>query len=214
VLIDEYDARILSKLTETYLAGKIREALGTFCCVLKSAEEHRGFTFITGVTRFSKASVFSALNSLKDLTLDPEYASICGFTLKEFDSLFADRMSLTPARTKSMGIMDKEATEADLRDKILDWYDACTWDGRTRVLNPWPALNFFDNSSFSEYWYASDGASFLADLTKDRQINLASFSSSGFLTDGLNAIYAGARYSSKALLFQAGCLTVDRVLIT
>jgi hypothetical protein len=61
VLIDGYDAHILAKLTDTDLANKIRETLGTFCGVLKSAEKHRGFTFITAVTRFTKASVFSAL---------------------------------------------------------------------------------------------------------------------------------------------------------
>ncbi|MDR1083520.1 MAG: AAA family ATPase [Deltaproteobacteria bacterium] len=61
----------MPKLTETDLAGKIRETLGTFCGVLKSAEEHRGFTFITWVTRFTEASVFSALNNLKGLTLEP-----------------------------------------------------------------------------------------------------------------------------------------------
>ncbi|MDR1084067.1 MAG: hypothetical protein LBP22_04225, partial [Deltaproteobacteria bacterium] len=134
--------------------------------------------------------------------------------MEEFDSLFSDRLPQALAETKPMGIIDKEAAEADLRDRILDWYDGCTRDGRTRVLNPWPVLNFFDTSKFSEYWYASGGASFSADLIKDRQIDLASFSSCGLLTDGLNAIDAGTKCSSKALLFQAGCLTVDRILIT
>ncbi|MDR1086507.1 MAG: ATP-binding protein [Deltaproteobacteria bacterium] len=178
VLIDEYDAPILSKLTETDLANKIRETLGTFYSILKSAEKYRGFT------------------------------------LEEFNSLFADRMSLTLARTKSMGIMDKEAAAEDLKNKILDWYDGYTWDGQTRVLNPWSVLNFFDNSFFSEYWYASGGTSFLANLIKERQIDLASFSSRDFLTDGMNTIDIGTEYSSTALLFQAGYLTVDRVLIT
>jgi hypothetical protein len=214
VLIDEYDAPILARLSETGLANEIRKALGTFYGVLKSAEEHRGFTFITGVTRFAKASIFSALNNLKDLTLDPEYAAICGFTLDEFDSLFADRLPQTLARTKSMGIINNEATEADLRNRILDWYNGYTWDGRTRILNPWSVLYFFNNSFFSEYWYESGGTSFLASLIKERQIDLASFNSNDFLTDGLNTIDVGAGYSSKALLLQAGYLTVDRVSIT
>ncbi|MDR1084756.1 MAG: AAA family ATPase, partial [Deltaproteobacteria bacterium] len=210
VLIDEYDAPILSKLTQTDLAGKIREALGTFYGVLKSAEKYRGFTFITGVTRFSKASIFSALNNLLDLTLDPEYAAICGFTLEEFDSLFNDYMPGTLAKAKSNGEMEPNATEEDLKNKILDWYNGYTWDGKTRVLNPWSVLHFFKYSEFSEYWFASGGTSFLAGLIKERKINLASFNSRDFLTESLNTIDAGAGCSPKTLLFQAGYLTVGR----
>jgi hypothetical protein len=210
VLIDEYDAPILSKLTETDLADQIRETLGKFYSVLKSAEEHRGFTFITGVTRFTKASVFSALNNLLDLTLDPEYAAICGFTLEEFNSLFKDHLPVTLAKAKSNGDLEPDATEEDLKNKILDWYDGYTWDGKTRVLNPWSVLHFFKYSEFSEYWFASGGTSFLASLIKERQIDLASFNSRDFLTESLNTIDVGGNYSPKTLLFQAGYLTVGR----
>jgi uncharacterized membrane protein len=82
------------------------------------------------------------------LTLEHEYSSICGFTFEEFDSLFADRLPQALAKTKSLGIMDKEATVEDLKNKILDWYDGYTWDGQTRVLNPWSALNFFTLPNF------------------------------------------------------------------
>ncbi|MDR1083442.1 MAG: ATP-binding protein [Deltaproteobacteria bacterium] len=210
VLIDEYDAPILSKITRPDLANGIREVLSNFYGVLKSAEENRGFTFITGVTKFTKASIFSTLNNLLDLTLDPEYASICGFTLKEFDSLFADRLPLALAEAKSKGDLEPDATEEDLKNKILDWYDGYSWDGQTRVLNPWSVLNFFERYEFSEYWFDSGGTSFLADFIKERKINLASFNSRDFLTDSLNTIDVGANFSPTTLLFQAGYLTVGR----
>ncbi|MDR1084035.1 MAG: AAA family ATPase [Deltaproteobacteria bacterium] len=116
-LVDEYDAPILSKLTETDLADQIRETLGKFHSVMKSAEEHRSFTFITGVARFTKASVFSSLNNLRDPTLDARYASICGFILEEFDSLFADRLPLAPDEAESNGDLKRNATEEDLINK-------------------------------------------------------------------------------------------------
>ncbi|MDR1085418.1 MAG: AAA family ATPase [Deltaproteobacteria bacterium] len=103
VLIDKYDLPILEVITKIRLAERIRKTLKTLCNVLKAAEDHRGFTFITWVTEFSKASVFSSLNNFKDLTLDPRYAFICGFTLEEFDSLPADRLPLAPDEAGSSG---------------------------------------------------------------------------------------------------------------
>ncbi|MDR0548370.1 MAG: AAA family ATPase, partial [Deltaproteobacteria bacterium] len=78
VLIDEYDAPILAQIERPELAKEIRDATSSFYAVLKNVEKYRGFTFITGVTKFSKTSIFSSLNNFEDLTLDKNYATICG----------------------------------------------------------------------------------------------------------------------------------------
>jgi hypothetical protein len=95
VLIDEYDAPILSQIGNTGLAKDIQSAMGTFYGALKATEESRGFTFITGITKFSQTSVFSKLNLIDDLTLDEDFAEICGFTLEELDSFIDDQMEET-----------------------------------------------------------------------------------------------------------------------
>ncbi|MDR0547961.1 MAG: AAA family ATPase, partial [Deltaproteobacteria bacterium] len=92
VLIDEYDAPILEQMNTPALAEAIRAKLHSFYNCLKSSKDTLGFTFITGVAKFAKVSLFSSLNHLIDLTLDKDYADICGFTLPEFDALFADHL--------------------------------------------------------------------------------------------------------------------------
>ncbi|MDR1085047.1 MAG: AAA family ATPase [Deltaproteobacteria bacterium] len=210
VLIDEYDTPILSKLTETDLAIKIRETLGKFYGVLKSAEKYRGFTFITGVTKFTKASVFSALNNLEDLTLDENYASICGFILEEFETLFEMFGPKILARFQANGSLPQEASLDDLRARILEWYDGYSWDGETRILNPWSTLHFFSKMKFSDYWLTSGPPSFMDSLVRESQINFSSMKNVPYLTDSMNAVDIG-QFETKALLFQAGYLTVKQV---
>jgi hypothetical protein len=210
VLIDEYDSPILSKIAKPDLADEIREVLSNFYGVLKAAEEHRGFTFITGVTKFTKASIFSALNNLKDLTLDANYASICGFTLKEFDTLFEMFGPKILAGFQANGSLPHEASLGDLRARILEWYDGYSWDGETRILNPWSTLHFFSEMGFSDYWLTSGPPSFMDSLVRESRMNFSSMKNVPYLTDSMNAVDIG-KFETKAMLFQAGYLTVKKV---
>jgi hypothetical protein len=88
VLIDEYDCPILDHITNLEIAGENRDWLRSFYRVLKGMDEFIRFIFVTGITKFAKTSVFSGLNNLRDITLMPEYAGICGFTASEFEELF------------------------------------------------------------------------------------------------------------------------------
>ncbi|MDR2141316.1 MAG: AAA family ATPase, partial [Deltaproteobacteria bacterium] len=119
ILIDEHDAPILSKITEPSLAAGIRDTLKLFYSVMKDMEEFRGFTFITGVTKFAQTPIFSGRNNLADLTLNRRYANICGFTIDEFDTLFQDRLEESLEELKEFGEIDQTDTAVDLRRKIL-----------------------------------------------------------------------------------------------
>ena len=120
VLIDEYDAPILGQITKPELADEIRETLATFYATLKGSEKLRGFTLITGVTKFVQASIFSKLNNLDDLTLNENYAAICGFTVdEEFGALFGDRLGPAAERLKVKGKLTPDQTEDDLRTLVL-----------------------------------------------------------------------------------------------
>ncbi|GHT05476.1 hypothetical protein AGMMS49525_12830 [Bacteroidia bacterium] len=88
VLIDEYDKPIIDNLTDLDKADKIRAILHAFYQVMKAADEHLRFVFLTGVSKFSKVSIFSGLNNLRDITLDEQYATICGYTQAELESNF------------------------------------------------------------------------------------------------------------------------------
>jgi len=111
VLIDEYDKPILDNIHKPELAAEIREELKNFYSVLKDADPYLKFCFLTGVTKFSKVSIFSGLNNLEDITISPDYATICGYTQEEFENTFADRLE---------GI--------DL-EEVRRWYNGYSWLG-------------------------------------------------------------------------------------
>ncbi|MDR3204175.1 MAG: ATP-binding protein [Deltaproteobacteria bacterium] len=210
ILIDEYDAPILAEIESDNRAKAVRKVLKSFYSVLKDNDERRGFTFITGVTKFTQTSIFSTLNNLIDLTLDEEFANICGFTMEEFDSFFKIFGPEILAKLKTDGYLSAKATLKDLRDKVLEWYDGYSWDGKIKVLNPWSTLSFFSKKDFGNYWFTTGTPTFLDTIVTQRYENLSTFKSDSSITEELNAVDIG-NFETKALLFQAGYLTVTQI---
>jgi hypothetical protein len=135
VLIDEYDKPIIDHLGNPDAAEKNREAIGHFYGVLKGQDANLRFVFLTGVSKFTKISLFSKLNNLTDLTLWDRYAGICGFTEMEFDRLFKEHIGAYKESRKAENGIDGEKDIAEIKRDIFDWYDGYSWDGRTRVFN-------------------------------------------------------------------------------
>ena len=200
VLIDEYDKPMLDRLASTETAEANRDVLRGFYGVLKSMDPFLQFTFITGVTKFTKTSIFSGLNNLRDITLARKYANICGITTDDLDKYFSGYI-------KDLARHERFERYGNLRDSILAWYDGYSWDGETRVINPFSLLGFFCEERFSGFWYASGTPAFLINLIKQKP--------SSFLA--LNEIEISERVldnfdirkmSIAPLLFQTGYLTV------
>jgi hypothetical protein len=210
VLIDEYDTPILDHITSPEVAKAIRKKLKNFYGVLKGCEDYLRFTFITGVTKFTKTSLFSELNNLDDISLDKKFANICGFTHQEFDSLFKDYMDAGLGEFKTRGIYTQDKTTKDLRQEILDRYDGYSWDGETRVLNPWSVLNFFSEFELADYWFDSGTPTFLVNLIKECQMEFNFFKNNSQITALMNKVDVG-QFEPTALMFQTGYLTVDKV---
>ncbi len=198
VLIDEYDKPILDAIGKPE-AAEIRAFLQGFYVVLKGADDHLKFVFMTGVTKVAKVSIFSALNSLKDITLSDKYASICGYTQEELERNFAEYIDETASHL--------EITRENLLYYICKWYDGYTWDGKTSVYNPFSTLMFFDNQEFSNYWFDTGTPTFLINRLKKH----------GLAKTVLEPIVAGQNafnsYDPDALgdiplLFQTGYLTI------
>jgi hypothetical protein len=212
VLIDEYDAPILNEINDLELADQIRKTLKTFYSVLKDTEGIRGFTFITGVTKFTQTSIFSGLNYLDDIGLSPEFAAICGFTLEEFDNLFSEHLAVMLDLFKADGDFPPESTISDLKDLILQWYDGYTWDGKTKILNPWSILKALSNADIVDYWAQTGGKpTFLVKLAKDNKVHFNELIKPEPITKALNVIELGADLQLIPLMFQAGYLTVEKV---
>ena len=194
VLIDEYDKPILDNLS-TGKATEMRNELRSLLAVLKSADEHLRFVFMTGVSKFSKTSIFSGANQFSDITLHPEYANICGFTLEDLETLF------------SMYMGKEENARSDLIQQILEWYDGYSWDGSSFLLNPFSLLNYFERGQFRSFWYNSGTPKFLLDLIKSDPLSYTLQEPFEITEDNLDAMDID-HLSLIPLLFQTGYLTI------
>ncbi len=119
-----------NRTNPTASARANRNYLRALYSTLKYCDQHIRFSFITGVSKFSKVSLFSSLNNLNDLTLDPRYSSICGYTDHHLDTVFAP-----------------ELPGLD-RDRIREWYNGYSWGGDERLYNPYDVLLLFDQREF------------------------------------------------------------------
>jgi hypothetical protein len=210
ILIDEYDAPILSKIEQFKLANEIREVLKGFYGVLKATEKYWDFVFITGVTKFTRASIFSTLNNLKDLTLKPEFSTICGFTESEFDKYFSEFLEDSLVDLKVGGWLAQEGTATDFRKMIFDLYDGYSWDGKVKVLNPWSVISCLDQRRLGNFWFTSGGTpTFLLKLMSHLPDKFEYLTKDKSISDDLNVIDVDFEsIELTTIMFQSGYLTV------
>ena len=189
VLVDEYDKPILDALEVPDVARANRDFLRGLYAVIKDCDAHVRFTFITGVSKFSKVSLFSGLNNLKDITLDPRYSAVCGYTETDLDTVFAP-----------------ELPGLD-RGQIRDWYNGYSWRGNEKVYNPFDLLLLFDSREFKAHWFETGSPSFLIETLFERRLSsLALENMIG--TDDLLSKFDVGDIATEALLFQTGYLTI------
>ncbi|MCL2065609.1 MAG: ATP-binding protein [Candidatus Cloacimonetes bacterium] len=203
VLVDEYDKPILDHITDISIAEKNRLVLREFYGVLKSLDSHLRFTFITGVTKFAKTSVFSELNNLLDITLTDRYANICGITIGDLDGFFSEHI-------ESISKLEIFNDYDNVKERILAWYDGYSWNGIDKVINPFSLISFFKQERFGAFWYASGSPNFLIDLIKENPddfSNIGSYEMSEFMLDASDF----NRLEAVPLLFQSGYLTIKGI---
>ncbi|MBR4195611.1 MAG: AAA family ATPase [Synergistaceae bacterium] len=162
VLVDEYDKPILDNLSDIRKAHEMREVLRSFYTVLKSCDEYLRFVLITGISKFSKMGVFSAMNNLEDISMDKSCGDIAGYTQWELEYYFAGWLE---AASADMGIPRDELIE-----RLRDYYDGFSFDGRTRLYNPFSILQCLKKGEFRNYWYESGSPSFIVEWMKEHQI--------------------------------------------
>lgn len=188
VLVDEYDKPILDALDYPEVARANRDFLRGFYGTIKDYDAHIRFSFLTGVSKFSKVSLFSGLNNLNDITLDKRYSTLCGYTDHDIDTVFAPEI------------------EGLDRDEIRDWYNGYNWLGES-VYNPFDILQLFKRREFKNYWFETGTPTFLVDaLTKRHVVTplLDQLSSD----DELLSSFDVDEMAIEALMFQTGYLTI------
>ncbi|GAB1387778.1 hypothetical protein MASR1M59_29260 [Melaminivora sp.] len=190
VLVDEYDKPILDNLTEPAIARQMRDGLRDLYSVIKDNDAHIRFAFLTGVSKFSKVSIFSGLNNLNDITIDASYSAICGYTDEDVDTVFAPEL------------MDLD------REEIRAWYNGYNWTG-TSVYNPFDLLLLFDKREFRPYWFETGTPTFLIDVLAQRQPpSRPHLQQMVAICPRLLSSFDVDHIATEALLWQTGYLTI------
>ena len=209
VLVDEYDSILTNSLNENL--EKVREAVRGFYSVLKSQSENIRMCFITGVTKFSKVSIFSAMNNLTDISLDSKFATMLGYTQKELEDNFADYIE--------KGIVTRQTTRDRYLAEVKIWYDGYSFAPKAEtVYNPVSVGSFFSENSaeFKPYWIDTGGMPFVLteiakrvkfDMSVDKELEVSSSTLNG--TDFVQMVKTNvSKDNFLSLLYQTGYLTI------
>lgn len=191
VLVDEYDKPILDNLTEPAIAREMRDALRNLYSVLKDNDAYLKFVLITGVSKFSKVSLFSGLNNLNDITVDSPYSAICGYTDHDINTVFAPEL------------------EGLDRDKIRRWYNGYNWTGQA-VYNPYDLLLLFQKRQFKSYWFETATPTFLVDFLS-RNLWFTPDFLQREVDESILSSFDVDHIAPEALLWQTGYLTFHKV---
>ena len=191
VLVDEYDKPILDNISDTQTAVTIREELKNIYSVIKDSDPYIKFAFITGVSKFSKVSLFSGLNNLNDITIESPYSAICGYTQQDLETVFADRLE---------GV--------DLNE-VKNWYNGYNWLGE-EVYNPFDILLYLRNKEFRSYWFETGTPTFLIKLLQEGHYYIPDLQ---HLTAGEEIVgsFDVGYIRPETLLFQTGYLTIQNI---
>ncbi|GHV13213.1 ATPase AAA [Fibrobacterales bacterium] len=198
VIIDEYDKPLLDSIDKKDIHDAIRSALKGFYGVLKASDEHLKFVFLTGVTKFSKVSIFSDLNNLTDLSLNPRYADICGITQEELETNFKEEID-------SIAGGEGGAYLA----KLKRFYNGYRFSEKPlTVYNPFGLLHHFNSEGkFIPYWYESGTPTFLIKLIKQQNINVLNLEQKVLSYDDFRK-FDSENMDAVPVLYQSGYLTI------
>lgn len=197
ILIDEYDKPIIDFLDDVSRAETNRTIFKSFYSVLKDADSYIQFLIITGVSRFSKVSIFLGLNNIEDISLAIQMNDLAGITQTELESNFIQELS---ALAERFGM-----TVEEIKAKVKFWYNGYSWRGENTLYNPFSLLLLFKQHSFDNFWFETGTPTFLVKaLKKQRQYEFDGVKAT--LTE--LASFDISNPVSEALLFQTGYLTI------
>ena len=204
ILIDEYDKPIIDYIDDIPQADENRRILKSFYSVIKDSDDYIKFFFVTGVSKFSKVSIFSDLNNLRDITLDENYATVTGYTQDELERYFGEYIDKVSEKYREVF--------PDIIKEVKKWYNGYSWDGVNFVYNPFSILNFFAARAFRDYWFATGTPTFLMKLIKQNKYTIFDLKNKIVSQNALDK-YEIKSISLIPLLFQTGYLTVKEAFL-
>lgn len=204
LLIDEYDNPILHSLKDTERAYKIRDGIRRFFAAIKGLDAELDFVFITGVSNFAKAGLFSGLNNLQVITLDDRFARVCGYTEEEITHYFKDYVQDWAKKENTSYI--------EFHKQIKYWYNGYRFSGKDEsVYNPFSLMKALEVQEFKNFWFQSGAPTFLVEELENEyrksEYRLLDLSNLEITEDTLGIFDVGAT-PLPSLMFQTGYLTI------
>lgn len=201
ILVDEYDKPLLQTVDNEALHDKLKGILKGVYSVLKGCDEYIRFGMLTGVTKFSKISLFSDLNNLMDISLDENYTDICGITEEELKTNFTEHLQAFAEK--------EETTSEDILSQLKAMYDGYHFSKNTKIdiYNPFSLLNSLTRKEFENYWFQTGTPTFLVKLLQENDYDLKDFSEGKI--DAVDLTSKESMMNAPiALFYQSGYLTI------
>ena len=200
MLVDEYDKPLIQSFDDERLQDEMRNTLKAFYGMLKPLDGHMKFGFFTGVTKFSKVSVFSDLNNLEDITMWDDFSSLCGITKREIHNTFDDEIGIMAGKLQ----LSKE----ECYDRLKNYYDGYHFSQNSEgVYNPFSLLSALKRKEFGSFWFATGTPTLLIEQLKRNSYMLHDLiheEVSPDLIDSMDSV----KQSPLPLIFQSGYLTI------
>jgi len=202
ILLDEYDKPYTDFVNDPDMAEKVRNVLRNYYVQIKANDKDIRFTFITGISKFAKFGVFSTLNTPLDISMNPKYAEICGYTEDEIIQYFPDYLEETA--------IYMEITTDELIRKMRGYYNGFTFDrnAHTRLYNPYSTLSFFADMDFSNYWIETGSSRVIAEYMKSKNLTVEQFRDFSISKDFAKSPGDMDNTPPYGFLYQGGYLTL------
>lgn len=202
ILIDEYDKPLLQTMWDNEAVNEAyRSILKGFYGIIKSCDEHIRFAFLTGVTKFSKVSIFSDLNNLRDISMLPEYDAVCGITQKEMEEVFKPEI-IELGKAQNL-------TEAETLAKLKQKYDGYHFsESSVNVYNPFSLLNVFAGKVFRSFWFSTGTPTFLVKALQKQDVFIRDILEDAEMSENALQDYRPDMNNPIPILFQSGYLTL------
>ena len=200
ILVDEYDKPLLQAIGNKELQDEYRAILKSIYGVAKTMDGHIQMAFFTGVTKFSKVSVFSDLNNLKDITLSHQYAEICGITEKEIRDCFDEEV----AQMAEANHLTKDECYAKLKENYDGYHFT---EESVGMYNPFSLINALSDQRFKDFWFETGTPTFLVETLKRTNYELENLTREEVTADLLGSLDA-IDQNPLPLLYQSGYLTI------
>ena len=202
ILVDEYDKPLLQTMgVNEELNEQYRNTLKAFYSVIKTCDQYIRFAFLTGVTKFSKISIFSDLNNLRDISMEEDYAGICGITQEELEANFQPEIQILATR--------QDLTYQQALAELKQWYDGYLFHPAGEgMYNPYSVLSALAKREIKSYWFSTGTPTFLVNYLKEAHYFIPDLDGNVELNESGLETYRAVSENALPILFQSGYLTI------